>query len=215
MTRKFSFTRRSVESLPAHDPDSRSREAEYSDAGCVGLHLRVSKGGRKFYQMRYTFRGRKRCLTLGEHTERFAVQEARTMVAEHKALLARDVDPLEERESRRADLTFSEFAEQHYMPLAKARKRSWANDDYWIREHLSKAVGRRMLKSLSPKDVSALHLAERNRSSAVSANNMLAILKVMLSTAVKLGFVEKNVAAGQEKPSVSTWMRHSTPRSLM
>lgn len=37
--KKFPFTKRSIEALPAHDPDSPSREAEYSDSECIGLKL--------------------------------------------------------------------------------------------------------------------------------------------------------------------------------
>jgi len=199
VTRKFPFTRRAVESLPAHDPASPSREAEYSDAGCSTLRLSVSKQGRKAYLMRYTYRGRKRCLSLGEHTEVFGPQEARRMVAEHKACIGRDVDPAEEREKRRADLTFAEFAEQHYLPLARARKKSIRTDEYWIRKQLTPAVGNRPLKGITQRDVAQLCLKEKERSSATGANHLLAILKVVMSTAVKLGFAERNPCTGHEK----------------
>ncbi len=49
-SRKFPFTKKSIEALPAHDPDSPSREAEYSDQEMIGLKLRVSKNGRRFFQ---------------------------------------------------------------------------------------------------------------------------------------------------------------------
>jgi len=35
--RKFPFTKKAIEALPPHDPDSPSREAEYSDSECIGL----------------------------------------------------------------------------------------------------------------------------------------------------------------------------------
>jgi len=47
MSKRFPFNKRTIEALEAHDPDSPSREAEYSDAECIGLKLRVSKGSRK------------------------------------------------------------------------------------------------------------------------------------------------------------------------
>lgn len=50
--KRFSFTKKKIEALPAHDPASPSREAEYSDAECTGLRLRVSKNGRRFFQHR-------------------------------------------------------------------------------------------------------------------------------------------------------------------
>jgi hypothetical protein len=50
MSKRFPFSKRTIEAIEAHDPDSKSREAEYSDAECIGLKLRVSKGGRKIFQ---------------------------------------------------------------------------------------------------------------------------------------------------------------------
>ena len=66
MPTRFPFTKRSIEALPRHDPNSPSREAEYSDSEMIGLKLRVSKNGRRFFQHRYSYMGRKRCLALGE-----------------------------------------------------------------------------------------------------------------------------------------------------
>ena len=86
--RRFPFTKRSIDSIPAHDPESPSREAEYSDAECIGLKLRVSKGGRKFFQHRYGYIGRKKCLSIGE-VPHVTIQNARLRVSEHKSLLSR------------------------------------------------------------------------------------------------------------------------------
>ncbi len=47
MSKRFPFTKRSIDALSPHDPESPSREAEYSDAECIGLKLRVSKNGRR------------------------------------------------------------------------------------------------------------------------------------------------------------------------
>lgn len=54
---------------------------------CIGLHLRVSKDGRKFFPHWYRHLSRKKCLTLGEFPH-LSVAEARRKVGEHKALLA-------------------------------------------------------------------------------------------------------------------------------
>jgi len=42
MSKRFPFTKRTIEAIPPNDPSSPSREAEYSDAECIGLKLRVS-----------------------------------------------------------------------------------------------------------------------------------------------------------------------------
>ena len=128
-SKRFPFTKRTIEALPAHDPDSPSREAEYSDAECIGLHLRVSKNGRRFFQHRYRHLGRKKCLSLGEYPH-MAILDARQRVSEHKALLARDIDPGDERAQKRNDITFSAFARNFYIPHAKMHKKTW-QEDVW------------------------------------------------------------------------------------
>ena len=113
MPTRFPFTKRSIEALPAHDPDSPSREAEYSDSEMIGLKLRVSKNGRRFFQHRYSFLGRKKCMALGEFPH-VSVQDVRRRVSENKSLLARDIDPSEERQKRRSDLIMSDYIDQFY-----------------------------------------------------------------------------------------------------
>ena len=114
-SRKFPFTKRSIEALPRHDPESPSREAEYGDGEMIGLKLRVSKNGRRFFQHRYSYMGRKKCLSLGEFPH-VSVQEARKRVSENKSLLSRDVDPSEERQQKRNDLTLTDYIDQFYIP---------------------------------------------------------------------------------------------------
>ena len=108
MSKRFPFTKRAIEAISPHDPDSKSREAEYSDAECIGLKLRVSKGGRKFFQHRYRYIGRKKCFTIGEFPY-VTVQDARQRVSEHKSLFSRQIDPSDERAQKTNDLTFKKF----------------------------------------------------------------------------------------------------------
>ena len=54
-SKRFPFTKRTIEAIPHNDPESKSRENEYSDAECIGLKLRVSKRGRKFFLHRYRY----------------------------------------------------------------------------------------------------------------------------------------------------------------
>jgi len=197
-SRKFPFTKRAIEALPAHDPDSRSREMEYADAECTGLHLRVSKNGRRFFQHRYRFLGRKMCLSLGEFPA-VTVQDARLRVAEHKALLARDKDPGVERGKIRADLTFEEFASKHYLPHAKAHKQTWADDKNQIEKRLNPVIGKLRLQAITPRDVAMVHAKEKDRTTACTANHLLTTLKRMLNLAVKWELLEKNPADAQDK----------------
>ncbi len=196
--RRFAFTKRSIEALPAHDPDSPSRETEYADSECVGLHLRVSIRGRKFFQHRYRCWGRKRCMTLGEYPH-VSLQEARSRVGEQRAMLARDVDPAEEREQKRSEPTLAEFAREHYMPHSRQHKKTWQEDEWKIERRLAPALGHLRLSAVTTRDVTAFHSAEKGRTSAVTANHHLTLIKRMFNLAIKWGFLERSPATGVEK----------------
>jgi len=217
--RRFHFTKRAIDALPANDPDSLATDAEYSDQGCTGLHLRVSKAGRKFYMMRYTFRGRKQCIAIAEHTERFGVAEARLMVAEYKAMIVKGMNPKDEREAQRTDVTFEEFCASQYIPMARARKKTWASDEKKIERVLNPMIGSKPLKAITARDAVAIHAKERDRASATTANRVLSTLKRILSVAVRLGFLDKNPAASEEKfaeppPRERYLSREELPRFL-
>lgn len=197
-SRKFPFTKKAIEALPAHDPASPSREMEYADIECVGLHLRVSKNGRRFFQHRYRFLGRKLCISLGEFPA-VTIQEARLRVGEHKALLARDKDPAAERGKVRADLTFEEYASQHYMPHAKAHKKTWDDDKSQIERRLNPVLGKLRLKAITPRDVAMVHAKEKDRTTACTANHLLTLMKRMFNLAIKWEMLEKNPANDQDK----------------
>jgi integrase len=196
--KKFHFTKRAIDALPAHDQDSPSREAEFCDAGCTGLHLRVGKNGRKFFQHRYRHLGRKRCLSLGEHPH-VSVDDARRKVGEQRALLARDIDPADERNQLRNDLTLAEFVRQEYMPHAKLHKETWHEDFLKLDRRILPALGHLRLRAISPRDVSAYLATRKEETSAVTGNHYRTLIRRVLNLAVKWGFLEKNPAGGQEK----------------
>lgn len=197
-SKKFPFTKRALDGLPVHDQDSPSREAEYADAECTGLHLRVSKNGRRFFQHRYRFIGKKRCMALGEFPA-VSVQDARQRVAENKALLARDRDPAGERDKARNDLTFAEYARQYYLPHARETKKTWDDDVWKVEKILVPALGKQRLSGITSRDVAVLCSKEKQRTSATTANHLLTTVKRMLNLAVRWELLDRNPASGQEK----------------
>ena len=196
--RRFPFSKRTIEALPAHDSDAASREAEYTDSECVGLHLRVSKAGRKFFQHRYRYLGRKKCMTLGEFPH-VSLQDARQRVSEHKALLARDIDPGDERAQKRNDLTFADFSEEFYVPHATMHKKTWQEDVYKIERRINPTLGKLRLSTITARDLTTFHAKVKEATSATTANHHLTLVKRMLSLAVKWGLLEKNPATGLDR----------------
>lgn len=195
---RFAFTKRTIDAIPPHDPASPSREREFSDAECVGLHLRVSKNGRRFFQHRYRHLGRKKCMSLGEYPH-ISIQDARKRVGEHKSLLARDIDPGDERAQKHNDLTFAAYAEEFYIPHAKMHKKTWQEDVWKIERQLGPAFGKLRLSTITARDISAFHAKEKQRTSATTANHHMTLIKRMLNLAVKWGLLEKSPAASLDK----------------
>lgn len=198
MSKRFPFTKRAIEALEPHDPDSPSRESEYSDSECIGLKLRVSKGGRKFFQHRYRYMDRKKCLTIGEFPY-VSIQDARQRVHEHKSLLARDIDPSDERSQKRQDLSFSAFAEDYYLPHAKMHKKTWKEDQYKLDRQIIPAIGDYRLSSITTRDISTFLNQQKERTSSITANHYARLIKRMLNLAVKWSLLEKSPAANIEK----------------
>jgi len=163
-----------------------------------GLHLRVSKNGRKFFKHRYRYLGRKKCLTLGEFPH-VSLQEARQRVSQNKAMLARDLDPADERAQKRNDLTFADFAKDLYIPHAKMHKKTWQEDVYKLDRRILPLLGDFRLSTITVRDVTALHARVNEATTATTANHYLTLVRRMLNLAVKWGLIEKNPTAGMEK----------------
>ena len=200
--RRFRFTHAALEALPPHDPDSPSREAEYSDTEVIGLRMLVSKTGRRFFYFRYRFRGRKRVLRLGEFPS-VSIKDARQRCHEAKATLARDVDPAAEREERLGIPTFAAYA-LDYLAWAKQHKRSWRDDESRINLELTPRFGKLTLDAITPRDIQRMHAEIRERTSNSTANRYLGLIGRMYSLANEWQVYDKNPAHRVKKVPENT-----------
>ena len=196
---RFAFTQRALESLPPHDRDSPSTQRELCDSVCVGLRMNVSKIGRKFWFFRYTFRGRKHCIKLGEFPA-VSLKAAREYALKYRASIADDVDPAEARvKEAAAVLTFGEFTEKHYLPHARSATR---RPDVIISRLNTGALlffKKKRLDSITTRDVQQFHTAMCQKVSPTTANHHLIVLKAMLNLAVKWEMLPKNPCIGIKK----------------
>jgi integrase len=197
-TKKFPFTNRAIQALPAHAQDSPSKSAEYSDNQVPGLRLTVGKSGIKRFGMRYTLlTGRTRYAPLGQFSQAFGVAEARAAAVEMRAIIDRGGDPLEERDRTKAMPTFGEFVREQYLPFCtQAGKRSSHDDESKFRLHLEPKFGRLRLAEITLRDIQLHHAATRESHSAATANRHLALLSALFRKAVEWGILDKNPATG-------------------
>ncbi len=199
MSKRFVFSKRSIEGLPANPRDSKSREAEHRDLACTGLAVRVSKGGRKFFQFRFHFNKRKFCISIGEFPA-VSVEDARNMVNDYKLLLARGVNPAYEKNKGKSDLTFAGFYPM-YLDFARHRIKTHQDQKYRIDRLLERypAFGKTLMASITTKDIALLHVREKERTSASNANHLFSVLRSMMNVAVNWHLIDRNPCIGVSK----------------
>ncbi|CAH1557954.1 tyrosine-type recombinase/integrase [Vibrio rotiferianus] len=126
MEKRFKFTTAKITSLPPNNPDSRSTEAEYSCSDLSGFKLLVGKNGRKKWLVRYTLNGKKGSTSLGTFPE-VPLTTARKQAQRIKMMVAEGIDPKESANKQEIP-TVSEYFHNHYIKLAKTRKKTWRHD---------------------------------------------------------------------------------------
>ena len=161
------------------------------------MTLRVSKNGRRFFQHRYNYLNRKYCLAIGEYPH-VSIDLARQLIGSHRSLIAVGKNPSAEKSKAKSEETFEQFSVQ-YFEYARQRIKSWQDQKYKIDKILIPAFGKLRLSVITTKDVAMLHVKEKERTSACSANHVFSSLRTMLHLAVRHGLLEKNPCDGIRK----------------
>lgn len=191
-----SLTRKTIEALPRHPASSSSTEAEYSDAGCPGLKLCVTKNGRKYFRLRYTFMGRKRALTLGNFGP-MSIESARMKAHEIKHQLAQGIDPQQPTPTQPAVPTFQMFTENVYMPHTKSTKRSWRDDFFKFKNHMWPYFGKMAIDQIATSHViNYLQGLKKKGLADATYNRHLALLSAVFKYAIAMGCLKTNSCKG-------------------
>ena len=190
MSTRFKFTQRSIDQLPHHSEESRSRFAEYTDSDTVGLKVLVSKAGRKWFYARLTFNGVKKAIKLGEYPL-LSLNDARLKTRE---LRIKGVEV-----SQQTMPTFADFAQHEYLPYAQAHKRSVAGDLSKLRVHLLPRFGSKGIHEIGFRDIQSYHGLLKVSHCAATANRHLSLLSKLFSCAVQWGYLQRNPCKGVQK----------------
>ncbi|MBQ0721696.1 MAG: tyrosine-type recombinase/integrase [Gammaproteobacteria bacterium] len=195
---RFTFTQKAIEQLPANPISAKATEAEYSDVQVPGLKLLIGKTGTKKFLLRYTFHGHKKALALGPYGA-LSVVEARRRANHHKADIAQDVDPKAAREQVKLAVTFAEFIEEHYLPHARANKRSAHTDASKLTHHILPVFGQQKLGQITLVSVQGYLNHLSSTLAPATCNRHFSLLHRVFALAVLWGFVVKNPVTGISK----------------
>ncbi len=190
---RMRLTNRLIEKLPPHDESSPSTEREISDTDVVGLKLLVGKNGSKKFLLRYTYRGRKRSIAIGPFGA-LSITEARQIANDYKGMLAKGIDPKQEKLKRQRAVTLDEFFYEQYVPLIATRKRSKRNDLSRYKHHVKGRLGTRLLDEIHTQDLLTLQNQLSAKLAAASNNRVLALCRHIFNTAEQWGLIDRSPA---------------------
>jgi integrase len=173
-------------------PPPAGNSIEY-DSEIPGFGVRITAAGAIAFILNYRFRGRERRITIGRYPE-LTVTAARERAIQFRGRILDGHDPLQERESERAEPTVADLAAHYMSDYAEKHKRptSLRNDRQMIDKIIIPKLGKLRLKSVGVKDIAAVHTSLEN--TPYRANRVLALLSKMFSLAGEWGWRADNPA---------------------
>ncbi len=187
MIRKFHFTQKKIEALPANDRDSKSTDQEYSDT-TPGLKLFVSKNGRKSFHYRYCLNKKKRVIKIGDF-DCIPLGEVRDIASKYRGMVNKNIDPLAKRDTAKDTPTLREFSKT-YMEWARFHKRSWKDDDNKLKADILPAFGERRLNEITSKEIQLYLERIKTRTSGSCSNRHRSLWSKIFSIALLWAVIE-------------------------
>jgi integrase len=175
---------------------------EIWDAMLPGFGLRVTDKGKKSWVVMYRLGGRgarKQRLTLGSYP-RLSLAKARERARDALVQVAKGTDPsLKTRELREA-ATFEAVATEFIERYAKPKNKGWKKQESDIKRNLLPYWKHRPVSSITRRDVLQVLDRVSDRSTAVNANRLLALIRKVFNWCLERGILEISPVATVKPP---------------
>ncbi len=202
-----------TESFISHElqcPDGKGR-IEYCDTDTPGLYVevRATSPGQGTYYLRYKNKQNTTAHQKLGRTADISLGEARKKAKHQKSEITLGSDPRAEEKARKAVINFTDFFEQHYLPFATTRKRSWKRDEELFRLRIKAVFGSKRLNEITRQQIQTFHssvLAEGL--SHASADHHLKLIRRSLNLAIEWEMLEKNPASRIKQYNADNKVEH-------
>jgi integrase len=188
----------------AKPPPAGKSRAQYRIEGTPGLVLRVTRkksehednaddvGSRSWgYWLKRPKTNRWQLYTLGTYPA-VTLAKARQQALALKQQVLAGIDPFD---ARNVDVfTFMQLGETYITRHAKAKKRSWAEDERTLRHDVFPVLGGALADKVTKSDVVRLLDRIHDRGAPIQANRTLALLRKLFNFAVAEGYLTTNPA---------------------
>jgi len=166
------------------------KRTDYFDDSLPGFSLRVSEKGVKSWCVSYRFEGKWTRYTFGTFPV-IKLAEARQTANDALHDAAHGINPATKKKVEREADTFAYVANEYLERHAKAKKRSWEEDERIINTDLLPAFGEMRAKNITRRDVRSL-LDKKAASAPIMANRMRALLRKIFNWAITAEIVDIN-----------------------
>jgi integrase len=197
MAASINWTKTALERLAAHVQGTKSSNYEITDPKTAGLKLQVGTSGRKFFWFRYTYRGEKLAVRIGEFGP-MSIEQARAAAQQHRATLDLGGNPQDARQQVKSMPLVREFADE-YIEQAKLTKITYKNDIAKFRDHILPKIGHLRLSDVSPRDIQLLLGGLKGTLSPATVNRVHALLSVFFNLAVSWKRISHSPCANLKK----------------
>ena len=197
MAASIKWTKAALKKLGAHVQGAKSSNYEITDPQTAGLKLQVGTTGRKFFWFRYTYRGAKLAVRIGEFGP-ISIEQARAAALQHRATLDLGGNPQDARQQQKNMPLVREFADE-YIEQAKPTKITYKNDIAKFRDHVLPVIGDLRLSDVSPRDIQLLLGGLKASLSPVTVNRVHALLSVFFNLAVSWKRIAQSPCANLKK----------------
>lgn len=180
-----------------------NRQIDFFDRSVAGFAVRVAPSGRKTWCVFYRAAGRLRRMTLGTYPT-LSLAEARARARQTLHAVATGLDPAESKRQERLAETFADLADAYLERHARAKKRSWREDERLLGRELLPVWRTRKAKDVSRRDVVAVLDTVVTRGAGIQANRLLALVRKVFNFGIERGTVEFNPCQGISAPARET-----------
>ncbi len=169
----------------------------YWDEALESFGLRVHPSGRRVYVCAYRINQRKRLATLGR-ADALSLDQARKKAMTYLAKAANQEDPQSNLDAQRQLKTIDELCEAYIEGHAKKKKKTWKDDQSYLKRYVLSRLSGRLAASLVTADIEAIH-SQLGVEHPYGANDVLKVVRKMFNWGKVAGLVPRdhpNLVAG-------------------
>ncbi len=169
----------------------------YYDTKEKGLVLLVSNGKAKTFYLYMKVKGKPERIKIGGFPV-VSIEQARKEATRNRSLINQGLNPNEEKNKLKQEITFKELFDQFMDRYSKKFKRSWKYDEREINKFLSHWF-KRKVSQISKQEIQMLHEKIGGNNGIYQANRLLERVRAIYNKGIEWGLEINNPTSGIKK----------------